>query len=198
MISGTVFRLTLLSVLLLPAGPVPAGESECLEKFKSRDYVQAAIECQKIQISSDSAGVHEALGHMYLHGNGVAKNCKSAVDMYQRAAQEGSPDAAYILGQIYYDGICGGRDLRLSNFYNHLAADQGYQPAVIFEVSRHYQQNPADNSPAAQRDFRLLLDNSGSCGADYLLGECYRTGYGTEKNLKKASLHYRKSGEPVS
>lgn len=198
MASGSVFRLTLLSVLLLPVGSASAGESDCLEKFKARDYVQAAIECQKIQTSSDSAGVHEALGHMYLHGNGVEKNCQNSVAMYQRAAQEGSPVAAYILGQIYYDGICGGRDPRLSNFYNHLAADQGYQPAVISEVLRHYQQNPVDDSPAAQRDFLLLLENSRSFGADYLLGECYRTGYGTEKNLKKASKHYKKSGEPAS
>ncbi len=185
-------------MLLLACGMSCAGESECLDRFKAGDYVQAIIECEKIQSASDSAAVHEALGYMYLHGRGTGQNSSRALEMYQKAAQEGSPAASYTLGQIYSGGTGVNRDLRLASFYNHLAADQGYQPAVIFEVSRHYQSNPSDDSSAAVRDFRLLTETKSSPGADFLLGECYRTGYGTKKNLKKALHHYRRSGEPAA
>ncbi len=171
----------------------------CLKAFKDKNYADAFVNCEKIQSACDDPQVAEALGFMYLFGKGTLRDYRRAVELYQRASSLGSGKASFSLSQIYRDGIGIKPDLPLANFYEHTAVHQGYIPAVISSVERHYQANPRDNSPIAQYDFKLLMENTGdSHEAEFLLAECYRTGYGTEVDLDHAIRLYEKSSDPRS
>ncbi|MBQ8706494.1 MAG: SEL1-like repeat protein [Succinivibrionaceae bacterium] len=192
------FFLLALAAALKPASAEEVGERECLRFFDGSDYARAFVECSKAENLSISAKVPEALGFMYLYGRGVEKNAVRALELYLRAARAGSPSAAYVAGQIYGEGIGGASDPRLSDYYNHLAADKGYQPAVILEVARHYRLNPQDRSPAAVSDFEHLQAAGSSPDAVFLLAECFRTGYGTRPDPARALELYSRSSDPAA
>lgn len=67
---------------------------------------------------------------LYCEGKGVARDDTKAVEWLTRAAEQGNPDARYVLALVYFDGE-GARwnDGKVIEWFNH-QAEQGNQQAI--------------------------------------------------------------------
>jgi hypothetical protein len=111
-----------------------------------------------------------ALGMMYLNGEGVAKDIKKAIELFSQASAVGNHDGTFNLGAIYYQG--------------HVKIPQGINQAIEL-----FTQANAAEVGAAARDAAVTLCNI------YLHGE-----QGITVNLslafKHAQQYYRRSKDP--
>jgi TPR repeat protein len=62
---------------------------------------------------------------MYYQGKGVNQDKNEAAKWYRLAAEQGDPDAQFILGVMYYQGDRVGKDVREAFKWFRLAAEQG-------------------------------------------------------------------------
>jgi TPR repeat protein len=85
--------------------------------------VDAANSSRVPRANSTAAALE--LGHMHLRGEGVDLNVAVAVAYYQRAADEGCPEAQHALGVLYSTGYGVPRDPPLAATYLHFAAEGG-------------------------------------------------------------------------
>jgi TPR repeat protein len=71
------------------------------------------------------------LGVQYAMGRGVPKDLGKAVELVQKAADQGHADAQDILGMFYMDGEGVPKDLGKAAELYKKAADQGNQRAIV-------------------------------------------------------------------
>lgn len=67
------------------------------------DYPEALRWLRMAASAGSSAGMVD-LGAMYLFGNGVDENSRTAADWFTKAVERGNPDAMYDLGMLYENG----------------------------------------------------------------------------------------------
>jgi len=70
---------------------------------------------------------------MYQKGKGVTRDYKVAINLYQKAVDQGYSKALYSLGKMYADGNGVTRDYRAANKWFQLATEQGnaYAPSNL-------------------------------------------------------------------
>ena len=77
----------------------------------TQDYQKAFTWCKSGADANDASGM-AFLGYLYENGYGVAKPDKNkALELYQKAYQGGSADAAFWLGKMYLEGTVVNKDL---------------------------------------------------------------------------------------
>ncbi len=81
---------------------------------------------------SDDPAVLVKLAIAYEQGQGVGKNCFEALSLYRRAASQGSAEAEFHIGRMYYDGKCSGQNLSESIRYLQKSAEKGFPEAQRF------------------------------------------------------------------
>src|SRR5262249_31451480 len=69
------------------------------------------------------------LGELYLAGNGVPKNAKTALEWFGKSAAQGNALGQYSLGMAYLKGVGGSKDEKQGRALLQKAADQGLEEA---------------------------------------------------------------------
>lgn len=142
---------------------------EWLQKSASHGYDYAYLE----------------LGKRYFHGRGVRKNCKKAIECYEKAAEFGNPSIQNEVASIFeYENEI--KDYKKALKWYLKSAEQDFpesQEALggIYEFGK----GVAIDSKAALEWYTKAMDN-GSAYAEYRIGILYYYGEGVEVDYKKA------------
>ena len=137
-------------------------------------------------------------GHCYMHGLGVERNPKKAVELWTEAAKAGSFSILTDLALCYEQGLGVEADLeKAAEFYKqgsygtndprqHVRAMPYYGLCLI--RGRGVQQDIKKGWDLIQKSIRL--DNGNGW---FVQGECYRYGYGVKKNFARAIECYERA-----
>lgn len=97
----TIAFFVFLSIFCTPVfGDFEAGE----KAFQNRDFATAWKELHPLAEKGDARAM-EAVGCMYLDGNGVPQDNQKALEYFQKAIEHGNIDAFNNLGFLYTEGI---------------------------------------------------------------------------------------------
>ncbi len=91
------------AVLWLAAAPGRADVAGGWQAFLDGDYETAIAELEPAAQSGDATAQYY-LGVLYDHGEGVARNYRTAADWYEKAAAQGHREAQFKLGLLQYTG----------------------------------------------------------------------------------------------
>ncbi|OHS96220.1 hypothetical protein TRFO_37658 [Tritrichomonas foetus] len=97
-----------------------------------KDPEYAARCFEKAAKLGDPEGLHSWGTFLHKGFGGTPINIAEAIKCYQLAAEAGFVPSMVRLYEIYYQGICGTRNLELSKYYCQMAADHGNEPARAF------------------------------------------------------------------
>lgn len=139
------------------------------------------------------------------YGNYTSDTAEGALDYYRKAAEQGNPDAQFIMGKIYFTGRGYARELinKLTDTdpekgmeWWKKAAAQGhaeslYQIALLTSNSEDVKSIPLKD---VYENFRKAAEK-GHAKAQYCLGLCYFNGWGVEKNLEQAVKWFKAASD---
>ena len=161
----------------------------------AKDYA-AAIEWYKLSAKQNNEYAQQNLGSMYRFGEGVSRDAEAAIYWYTLSANQNNMFAQANLGTLYRLGEGVDLDYKQAFYWYSRSASQGYAYAKYLLALLYYHGHGVEQDFVEA--FRLLseyendkfLDFKKNGEAFYYLGECYRNGFGTEKDLKKAKKYY--------
>jgi TPR repeat protein len=210
--------IVFITAILLSVGAASAGDyDEGATAYNHGDFATAKRLWLPLAEQGD-AKAQTGLAIMYFLGQGVTMNLAAAMDWSQKAAEQGSPVAQYLLGQIYqhpWDPEV--RDLNAAFKWYSKAADQGYADAQdelggMYElglgvprdyakaeqwfakagdlraIARMYDDVVHDH-PLAATWYRKMADQ-GDPYAMFRLGEMYRDGVGVSRDYVSAQMWF--------
>jgi len=127
-----------------------------------------------------------ALAGCYANGEGVERDDKKTVEIYERAMNMGSADAAYKLGWCYDTGFGVKQDVFKAVELYQKSADEGCVPAMFNVAVCYYngEGTEQDQKKAAEM-YRKAADN-GHTKAMKNLAVCYSKGTGVPQDDKEA------------
>ena len=136
-----------------------------------------------------------ALANWHLHGKGVPKDPKTAVDLLRKAADVGFPPAEYDLAVCYETGEGVRKNQKTAFAYYLKAANNGDGDAHA-EVARCYffGIGTTKNLAEAMKWYMKAADQ-GDVDAQYALGGAYERGVGVEQNIQEALRWYRTAAQ---
>jgi len=135
-----------------------------------------------------------ALANWHLHGKGVKRDYKKAVELLKMAAAKKHPAAEYDLAVSYELGKGGlPKDPAAALIWYRRAANDGDLDATT-EVARcyYYGIGTRQNRPKAVEWYRKAAER-GNMEAQYALGRAYELGEGVEPNVEEAVRWYKKA-----
>ncbi|MBQ9145711.1 MAG: sel1 repeat family protein [Clostridia bacterium] len=135
-----------------------------------------------------------ALGVMYVAGNGVERNPKYAQELFARVADV-LPEAKCNLAATYLDGCAGVRDPAKSFVLVQEAAEAGYVPAKVQLALRYQNGQGVEKNPEKARAAARSAAEAGSADGQNLYGTMLLVGMGGEKDLGSARLWFEKAAE---
>lgn len=150
-------------------------------------------ELAKLGMQNDSIAL-TMLGLAYMYGDyNVNPNMDMASSYFERAHTLGHKGAAYLLGQLFNDF-----DKEKAFLWYEKAASYGFSDAM-YELSKFYMDGVCVEKDLV-RSFQLLTNavNEGCENANFLLGQCYEKGLGTDSNKALALKHYLSVDSPMS
>ena len=143
----------------------------------------------QIAASYNHAGAIYMIGNMYYRGYiGVRSNddYRKAFECLEKAKDFGNIAALNVLGLFYLNGIYPvERNEKKAIEYFSKAADNNYAFSLN-NLGRYYEHT----DPDLAFSYFLKSASLGESWACNMVGECYRTGYLTEKDEKKAYQYY--------
>ena len=101
----------ILALLLLAAAPAQADFAAGQAAREKRDFAAAAKEWQP-EAEKGEVRSMVGLGELYLRGDGVKEDPRTAADWFKRAADKGYAEGQFAYGQLLRDGNGLRRDLR--------------------------------------------------------------------------------------
>ena len=134
-------------------------------------------------------------GWAYQNGIGVPKDLGKAVELYQKAADQGNPLAQNNLGWLYQNGQGVPKDLKKAVELYQKAADQGnaFGQNNLGWLYQNGQGVPKDLKKAVEL-YQKAVDQ-GNALAQTNLGWLYQSGQGVPKDFKKAAELYQKAAD---
>lgn len=133
----------------------------------------------------------EALGAIYLNGQGVAKDGAKAAELFQQAAKQGFPAAQAWLGFMYISGKGVPADQNKGLAWFRKAAKQGDLSAQAWLALIYTRDDLQDFKEAAK--WARIAAKRGSVSAQGKLGDLYLLGLGVPKDRNEAINWYRKA-----
>ena len=161
------------------------------------------------------------LGSYYAEGvSGLSKDLKKSFSLYQRAADQGHPEAMFRLAQCYVNGIGTKKDLKVALDWYRKAAEKNHGNA-LFELGGYYltgnmvEQNLTTAydcyEKAVQAGFKQATEaknkiatvakywqkaHAGDAESQYMLAKCYAEGVsGVTADETKAFTWYKKAAD---
>jgi uncharacterized protein len=144
-------------------------------------------------IDSSHAHATYLVAECYNHGQHVPQDKQKALELYHKAAELGSKDAMYNLGELYRIGEV--KDPSKVIYWHTKAADLGHAHA-LGNLGTYYRDAygvPQDDAKAAEL-FQKAADQD-SLPAIYNLGICYLYGCGIPENKSKATELFKKASD---
>jgi TPR repeat protein len=143
----------------------------------------------------------QALGSLYLNGDGVQKDTQEGIHLLELSAAQNFPEAQFKLASVYARGIGVETNLEKAAQYALKAAEQGhveaqYNLATMYIVGKGVPQNMAE----AARWMKLAAE-AGHPTAQSNLGVFYVNGKGVEANMQEAARWFRAAanqGQPTA
>ena len=136
------------------------------EAYRCGDFTKA-VECWSVAAENDYPAAMVWLGVCYMNGKGVIRDHERGLELYTKVADMGYTDIMFKIAREYYFG-------------DHLDID--YEKA--FKWLNRCINQPEDDSFATQ--FFEIGDST----PEYLLGNCYELGRGTDPDLRMALNYY--------
>ena len=122
---------------LLPiSSPVFANFDTALTAYKKGNFTEAFKQLQPLEERGDPQS-QLLLGVMYLHGEGVQRNDKTAAQWFRKSAEQGDETAEYNLGLLYEHGKGVLRDMSQAVYWYRWAAE-GSHPDAQFRLAGLY------------------------------------------------------------
>lgn len=134
------------------------------------------------------------LALLYGEGVGVDKDMKKSVYWFEKAAKGGYFNAWFNLGLIYKHGLGGfSQDFDKAFIFFQRASDANVTEAYYYKGYMLFKGLGCKQSyPLAVDQFKKVVSR-GSSASMYMLGICFRNGYGIAKNLDSARYWLQKS-----
>ena len=128
---------------------------------------ERAVELYRSAAEKGHLDAQLELGYLYYSGQGVDQDYQQALYWFEKAAMNGYPMAQYNLGIVWYSGDNGQGTPRLvdSLTWMNLAADNGFQPAVVFKNFLRTELRPEEVIEATRKSAqlaRIITNNSGT------------------------------------
>lgn len=158
-----------------------------IDADRSKEWAVATLEAS---LSNDSSAyVMNCLGLAYMAGLGVEADSAKAVAWLESAGRGGFANAYHNLGMMYKYGKCGVRQ-DFPRSYNYFAAgadsgsvvcmyDKGFMLYKGLGCGQDYEAAAGNFFAASEKQHSPSL---------YMLGLCYRNGYGVAQDTAKASF----------
>lgn len=146
-------------------------------------YAELVTAAQK----GDEQAQHE-LARRLRHGSPADR--AQALEWFRRAAEQGVPEAQYMVGLAYYEGTVVKKDVKLALLFINRAAAQGDEDALNVLGNLHME---GEGMPVDQRKGVALYQaaaRGGSVEAMVSLGRAYRKGEGVPQDFRKALSYY--------
>ena len=152
-----------------------------------KDGVEAANWLRKAA-EQGSVEAMEQLGYCYRFGRGVPEDEAESINWHRKAAELGSARAMEVLSDRYFLGIGVLADeSEAMNWLRKAAECDGHNLAKLGMRYLYLR-----NDEEAVQCFRKAAEQ-GSDRAQYMLGECYRYGWGVPQDAEEAAECYRKA-----
>lgn len=137
------------------------------------------------------------IGMFYQYGlNGLPKDVNKAIELYKIGVAANDPTALFHMGDIYYQGIHGKKDLIEALKWFQKSADLG-NPVALFTMGNIYEFERGDISQDTQKAmyyFEQAAEKGFSMAYSYL-GSMYEQGRFVPQNYNKAAEWYIKGIE---
>jgi len=190
--TGTVVRCgavlaTLLTLGLAPAQAVPPV-SACYDAFATKRWSDTLRDCIPWANKGD-AEAQTLLGILYSDGSdglGVDENLEKALELFQKAAEQGYAPAQYNIGNFYYNGAVVGQNYIKAFEWYLRAAKQGnvYAQYNVGMIYANGYIGMADFDKALE--WHLKAAEQGFTLAQISIGSFYISGLGVKQDYKKA------------
>jgi DnaJ domain/Sel1 repeat len=173
---------------IVPTTSTPNTESDEVKK------IRLAAEGNTINEQGDPDAQYK-LGVRYADGQGVVKNEHTAVQWFQKAADQGFVNAQVYLGVMYSKGLGVVKNERTAVEWYTKAAEQGlaiaqYNLGVMYDNGR----GVVKNERTAMQWFQKAAEQ-GLAEAQYNLGNMYANGRGVIKNEHTAVQWFQKAAD---
>lgn len=141
---------------------------------------------KKASESKDSADAKVKIARKYMHPTSLITDSKQAFVWMESAANQGSIEGQYLLGDMYINGIGVDKsDLNAITWLGKAAEKNSPYAQYSLGVMYYNGQGTEQNLQEAQKWIEKAA-LQGYSEAQYLLGRMYQQGFGIEKNLPKA------------
>ena len=186
--------LALAALLLTAPLPALAGWAEGADAYQRKDWPTALRELKPLA-DTGHVGALSRLGHMTLHGNGIAKDETAALALLLRAAEGGDALSQNTVGGMYFRGLGTARDVTKALIWFNRAADQD-QPNALNNLGQLYLSgNGIAKDEAKALELLRRAANKGIAASWEGLGLIYWDGRGIPADHTEAVRWFRKAAE---
>lgn len=175
---------------------IPSLMSEAETRLNPENVAYDPAIAFSIYQKTASLGVKKAmnaLGILYSQGLGTAQDTTMAITWFKKAIDAGYINAWYNLGQLYKEGI-GVKQNFITAYHYYQKGSEAKSPLGYYgEGYMRYKGLGCEQSyTEAFRLFQKGIPNGG-ISSMYMIGLCYRNGYGTAARLDSARYWLAKS-----
>lgn len=120
----------------------------------------------------------------------TGKGTETGIEKLLALAEEGHPDSMTAIGDAYYEGRLGPRDITKAYFYWNKGAKAG-SALGAFKLAMAYSSCECQpRNPCAAAEWFRIAANRGLPEAELMMGNLYRDGHGVPKDLSMAAEWY--------
>ncbi len=155
----------------------------------------------KVDAESGDLEAMFQLGAAYYHGEGIPRDLRTAVALFDQAASDGYAPAQTMLGAMHYLGEGVENSLPKALNWIRKAAAQGDPGGQARLALFYYRGEGVPRSPAQAAHWARLAAAQGDPEAAALLGSLFYLGEGVQKSIPEAAAWWRKGealGSPES
>lgn len=186
--------VALAALLLIAPLPALAGWAEGADAYQRKDWPTALRELKPLA-DNGHVGALSRLGHMTLHGNGVAKDETAALALLLKAAEGGDALSQNTVGGMYFRGLGTPRDVPKALIWFNRAADQGQSNALNNLGQLYLSGNGVAKDEAKALELLRRAADKGIAASWEGLGLIYWDGRGIPADHSEAVRWFRKAAE---
>jgi len=139
--------------------------------------------------------VWNPIRYVYPKGYRAEQNIKEAAKWLTKSAEQGYPNALFVLGLYKSAGLGVAKDRKETIRLWTKAAEQGFMPAQCLLGSRYaYGDGVPQDYKEAVKWYKKAAEQ-GDASTQFRLGSCYANGEGVTKDMKEAVKWWTKAAE---
>ena len=187
-----VFLLMSLVPMAVLSAAAHAGLDEGVAAYNRGDYPTALSEFRPLAEKGDTSAQNR-LGHMYMQGQGVARDTAAAIALWRKAADAGHATAQFNLSVAYGIGAGVPRDAAEAERWLRKSAGQGLPSAQNVLASRYAVGLGVEKDEQLAVAWWRRAAAQGHAPSQFALGEAYRSGKGVAQDDQEALYWYRQA-----